>query len=51
VNFNLQSLTTDLSYVTASGESLEIVGQVKVLLKMHGLWWSWLFLVSRKRRS
>jgi hypothetical protein len=51
VDLNLQLLTTDLSHVTASGDSLEIVDQVKVLLKIHVLWWSWMFLVSRNLRG
>ena len=42
---------TDCTCVRASGQSLEIVGQVKVPLKIKGLSWSWGFLVSQKRRS
>jgi hypothetical protein len=34
--------------VTASGQSLEIVGQVKVVLKIYRFSWSWVFLVSRR---
>jgi hypothetical protein len=45
VDLNIQVLTIDLYCVTASGQRLEIVGQVKVLFTIHGLWWSWFFLV------
>jgi len=34
--------------VTASGQSLEIVGKVKVPLNIHGFPWTWMFLVSRR---
>jgi hypothetical protein len=37
-----------MTCVTASGQRLEIVGQVKVVLKIHGFSWSWVFLVSRR---
>jgi hypothetical protein len=30
------------------GQNLEIVGQVKVTLKIQGFSWSWVFLVSRR---
>jgi hypothetical protein len=48
---NIQLLKTDMTCVTASGQSLEIVGQVKVVLKIHGFSWSWVFLVSRRLRD
>jgi len=42
-------LETEVTCVTASGQSLEIVGEVKVPLKIHGF--SWTFMVSRRLRS
>jgi len=47
----LQLLKTKLTCVTASGQSLEIVGEVKVPLKIHGFSWNWKFLVSRRLQS
>ena len=44
----LQLLETKLTCVTASGESLDIVGEVKVTLKIHGFSWNWEFLVSKR---
>jgi hypothetical protein len=32
----------------ASGESLEIIGEIKIVLKIQGFSWWWVFLVSRK---
>jgi hypothetical protein len=40
-----------MACVTASGQSLKIVGQVKVVLKIHGFSWSWVLLVSRRLRG
>jgi hypothetical protein len=37
VDPNIPSMATDLTCVTASGQSLEIVGQVKVPLKVEAL--------------
>jgi len=42
---------TDLSCVTASGQSLEIMGEVKLNLKIHGFTWKRTFLVSKKLRG
>ena len=47
----LQLLETQLTCVTASGQSLEIVVEVKVPLKIHGFSWTWMFLVSRRLSS
>jgi len=47
----LQLLETNVTCVTASGESLDIVGEVKVTIKIHGFSWKWKFLVSKKLRS
>ena len=44
----LQLLETKLTCVTASGESLDIVGEVKVKIKIHGFSWNWKFLVSKR---
>ena len=46
-----QLLVTKLTCVTASGESLFIVGEVKVTIKIHGFSWKWKFLVSKRLRS
>ena len=37
-----------LNCVTASGQSLEIIGEIKLCLKIQGFSWRWKFLVSRK---
>jgi len=42
---------SDLSCVTASGESVEIMGEVKHSLKIHGFTWQWSFVVSKKLRG
>ena len=47
----LQLLQTEVTCVTASGQSLEIVGEVKVPLKIQGFSWTLMFLVSRRLRS
>ena len=47
----LQLLENEVTCVTASGQSLEIVGEVQVPLKIHGFSWTWMFLVSRRLRS
>jgi len=47
----LQLLGTEVTFVTASGQSLEIVGEVKVSLKIHGFSWTWMYMVSRRLRS
>jgi hypothetical protein len=39
---------TGVTCVTASGKSLEIMGLVKVRLKIHVFSWPWVFLVSRR---
>ena len=44
----LKLLPTELSCVTASGQNLEIVGEVKVTVKIHGFSWYWTFLVSKR---
>jgi len=44
----LQLLETEVTCVTASGQSLEIVGEVKVPLKIHGFSWTRMFMVSRR---
>ena len=48
---NISLMGTDCTCVTASGQGLEIVGQVKVPLKIQGFLWSWGFLVSKILRS
>ena len=48
---NISLMGRDCTCVTASGQSLEIMGQVKVLLKIQGLSWSWGFLLSKILRS
>jgi hypothetical protein len=50
VDPNLQLLTTDLTCVKVSGQNLDIVGKVKVALRIYGFSWSWVFLVSRRLR-
>ena len=47
----LQLLETNLKCVTASGESLDIVGEVRVTFKIHGFSWKWKMLVSKGLRS
>ena len=47
----MQLLETDVTCVTASGESLDIVGEVNMTIKIHGFSWKWKFLVSKKLRS
>ena len=47
----LKLLETQVTCVTASGESLDTVGEVKVTTKIHGFSWNWKFLVSKKIRS
>ena len=47
----LQLLETEVTSVTASGQSLQIVCEVKVPLKIHGFSWTWMFMVSRRLRS
>ena len=44
-------LGTEVTWVHASGHSLEIVGGVEVPLKIHGFSWTWVFLVSRRLSS
>jgi hypothetical protein len=34
--------------VTASGQDLEVIGELQVTLKIHGFSWPWIFLVSKK---
>jgi hypothetical protein len=48
---NISLMGMDCTGVTASGQSLEIMGQVKVPLKIQEFSWSWSFLVSRKLKS
>ena len=48
---DLQLVSTGVTCVMASGQSLEIVGQVKVRLKIYGFSWPWVFLVSRRLRG
>jgi len=48
---NISLMRTDCTRVTASGQSFEIVGQVKVTLKIQRLSRSWGFLVSKILRS
>jgi hypothetical protein len=48
---NLHLESTVVTCVTASGQSLEIVGQVEVRLKICRVSWSWVFLVSRRLRG
>jgi len=47
----LKLLETEVTCVTASGQSLEILDEVKVPLKIHGFSWTWMFMVSRRLRS
>jgi hypothetical protein len=42
----LKLASTDVSCVTASGESLALVGEVQVKVKIQGFFWAWVFLVS-----
>jgi hypothetical protein len=42
---------TDVSYVRASGQDLEILGQLELKLKIHGVCWPWVFLVSKGLRG
>ena len=44
----LKLLPTELSCFAASGQNLEIVGEVKVTLKSQGFSWYWIFLVSKR---
>jgi hypothetical protein len=37
--------------VTASGEDLEILGEIRALLRIEGFSWKWKFLVSKKLTS
>jgi len=39
---------TDLSCITASGQSLQVIGEVKLKLNVQGFTWKWPFLVSKK---
>ena len=50
-NPKLQELETEVTLVTASGQSLEIIGEVKEPLKIRGFSWTCMFLVSRRLRS
>jgi len=50
VDPNFSLMGTDCTCVTASGQSLVIVGHVKVPLKIQEFSWSWGILVSKKRR-
>jgi hypothetical protein len=43
----LKLTPTELYCVSASEQSLEIVSEVKVILKIHGFSWPWVFLVSK----
>jgi len=42
-NPKLQLLEIEVICVTASDQSLEIVGEVKVPRKIHGFSWTWIF--------
>jgi hypothetical protein len=48
VNAKLQLCNTQVNCVTVSGQSLEILGETKVPLKVQGFSWMWMFLVSKK---
>jgi hypothetical protein len=39
---------SDVTCVTASGENLDILGEVQLIVKIQGFSWNWSFLVSRK---
>jgi hypothetical protein len=47
----LKLFPTEVGCVSASGQSLEIVGEAKVALKIQGFSWHWTFLVSRRLRE
>jgi hypothetical protein len=34
--------------MTASGQDLQVMGEVKVAVKIHGYSWRWVFLVSKR---
>jgi hypothetical protein len=46
-NTKVQLWNTKVNCVTASGQSLEILGEIKVPLKVQGFSWLWTFLASR----
>jgi hypothetical protein len=43
-----QLIDSLLSCVTASGQNLDIIGEIQVALKLHGFPWRWSFLVSKR---
>jgi hypothetical protein len=45
---DLRLLSNQVTCVTASGQSLQIVGEVKLSLKIQGFSWPWTFLVSKR---
>jgi hypothetical protein len=45
---SIELSSTGVFCVAASGHSLEIVGEVKVTVKIQGFSWPWVFLVSRR---
>jgi hypothetical protein len=47
-NTKLQLEPTEVNCVTASGQNLEILGEIKFPLKIEGFSWKWSFLVSKK---
>ena len=44
----LNLVSTEVNCVSASGQNLEIVGQVQVILKIGRFPWPWIFLVSKR---
>jgi len=51
VDPNIQLTATGFTCVIASGQILDIVGQVKLPLKVEGFSRSWVFLVNRRLKS
>jgi hypothetical protein len=47
----LSRLSKEITCVTALGQSIQIIGEVKVSLKIQGFSWPWTFLVSKRLRG
>jgi hypothetical protein len=43
-----QLTATQVKCVSASGQSLDIIGEVQVALKIHGFSWPWRFVISNR---
>jgi hypothetical protein len=46
-NSRLRCSPTDFKYLSASGQSLEIMGEIKIGVKIYVYTWNWVFLVRR----